>query len=117
MRPSLDSRADSESSKGAEVIWRQWRGVAKTECAQSYTEHLRTETFPALSRLPGFVSAAILRRSLPEGVEFLVITQWTSLESIRAFAGEDLETAVVPLTVHDLMVDYDRTVRHYEVVA
>jgi hypothetical protein len=97
------------------VISRQWRGVAKAAQADAYVEHLREETFPAIRRLPGFVRASILRRPVPEGVEFVVITEWASLDSIRAFAGDDVEVAVVPPKVREMMLDYDRTVRHYEV--
>ena len=98
------------------MISRQWRGLAKSSFADAYVEHLRTETFPAIQKLPGFITASILRRSVPEGVEFLVVTHWTSIEAIRAFTGANTETAVVPQKVHDMMVDYDRVVRHYEVV-
>ena len=98
------------------MIARHWRGVAKPECAADYIEHLHAETFPAIRRLPGFVNAAILRRPIAEGVEFLIVTQWTSLESIRAFAGDDIEAAVVPEIVQGMMLDYDRVVRHFEVV-
>jgi heme-degrading monooxygenase HmoA len=98
------------------MISRQWRGLAKAARAQAYIEHLRTETFPAIGKLPGFINASILRRAVPEGVEFLVITHWTSVEAIQGFAGADAETAVVPPTVHDMMIEYDRVVRHYEVV-
>ena len=65
------------------MISRQWRGLAKAARAQAYVEHLRTETFPAIGKLPGFINASILRRSLPEGVEFLVITNWASVEAIQ----------------------------------
>jgi heme-degrading monooxygenase HmoA len=99
------------------VISRQWRGLAKVAFAEAYVEHLQTETFPALGKLPGFVSASILRRSVPEGVEFLIVTTWASVEAIRAFAGANAESAVVPQKVHEMMVDYDRIVRHYEVVS
>jgi heme-degrading monooxygenase HmoA len=95
---------------------RHWRGVARRERAEAYIEHLRAETFPALARLPGFLSASILRRRVPEGEEFLVITNWESLAAIRAFAGEDVEGAVVPDTVQEMMVSFDRTARHYEMV-
>ncbi|HWA38697.1 MAG TPA: hypothetical protein VG873_12595 [Burkholderiales bacterium] len=98
------------------MISRQWRGLAKSAFADAYVEHLRTETFPAIQKLRGFLGAEILRRDVPGGVEFLVVTRWLSLASIRAFAGEEAETAVVPGKVHDMMVDYDRVVRHYEVV-
>ena len=99
------------------MISRQWRGLAKRDFAEAYIEHLRSETFPAIRKLPGFVGASILRRPVAEGVEFLIVTQWKSVESIRAFAGPDAETAVVPPAVREMMIEYDRVVRHYEVVA
>ncbi len=58
------------------MISRQWRGLAKPAFAEAYVQHLETETFPAIHKLPGFVSASILRRSVPNGVEFLIVTQW-----------------------------------------
>jgi heme-degrading monooxygenase HmoA len=99
------------------MISRHWRGLAKAEFAQAYVEHLQTETFPAIRKLRGFVGAEILRRDVPEGVEFLVVTRWASMDSIRAFAGDEVDTAVVPAEVDAMMVDYDRIVRHYEVAA
>lgn len=98
------------------MISRQWRGLAKPEFASTYVEHLRTETFPAIRKLPGFQNASILQRGVPDGVEFLIVTYWASIESIRAFAGSNAETAVVPQKVRDMMVEYDHVVRHYEVV-
>jgi heme-degrading monooxygenase HmoA len=95
---------------------RQWRGVARPEHADAYVQHLRTATFPALRRLPGFVDASILRRDVSEGVEFLIVTTWGSLEAIRAFAGANVDAAVVPEAVAAMMVDYDRMVRHYDVL-
>jgi heme-degrading monooxygenase HmoA len=98
------------------MIARQWRGLAKEEHAALYTEHLRFETIPMLQAIPGFISASILRRAVPQAVKFLVITHWVSLEAIRAFAGDNVEAAVVPQNVREMMLDYDQTVRHYEVV-
>jgi heme-degrading monooxygenase HmoA len=96
------------------MIARHWRGVARPSSAQAYVDHLRHETFPALRKLDGFIDASIFRRPVPDGVEFLVITHWDSLDAIRAFAGDDIEAAVVPQKVQSMMVDCDRTVRHYE---
>ena len=77
------------------MISRQWRGLAQPNQAQNYVKHLRTETFPALRTLPGFVSASILSRRLGDGVEFIIVTKWDSLDAIARFAGADLEAAVV----------------------
>jgi len=98
------------------MISRQWRGLAKRQHADDYVEHLRTDTFPQLSRTPGFIAASILRRAVENGVEFVVVTQWESLGAIERFAGRDPEAAVVPRRVQDMMLEYDRRVRHYEVV-
>jgi len=99
------------------MISRHWGGLAKKDCAEAYVEHLETETFPAIRALQGFEGASILSRNVPEGVEFLVITRWASLDVIRAFAGEHVEVAVVPEKVQAMMLDYERTVKHYEVVS
>jgi heme-degrading monooxygenase HmoA len=98
------------------MISRQWRGLAKSSHADRYVEHLRAETFPLLQEIPGFVSAAILRRNVPNGVEFLIETMWESIDAIQGFAGTDVETAVVPPKVQEMMVEYDNRVRHYQIV-
>ena len=98
------------------MISRHWRGVARAAEADTYVRHLQHDTFPQLSRIPGFVSASILRRTAAAGVEFLVVTTWQSMEAIRQFAGEAADTAVVPPAVQAMMVEYDRAVAHYQVV-
>jgi heme-degrading monooxygenase HmoA len=98
------------------VISRQWRGLAKSSEANNYVRHLRSETFPELSKLAGFVSASILSRRVTDGTEFLIVTNWRSLEDIQRFSGPDVETAVVPAKVADMMVEYDRRAKHFEVI-
>jgi heme-degrading monooxygenase HmoA len=99
------------------MISRHWTGIAKHDHAEAYVDHLETDTFPKLGALPGFVSATILRRERSEGTEFRIVTLWDSLRSIQAFAGADVEAAVVPDHVRAMMIDYDRRATHYEVVA
>ncbi len=97
------------------MISRHWTGIAKKQSANEYIDHLKKETFPALKNMNGFISAEILQREDPNGIEFLVITRWRSLETIVQFAGNDTDVAVVPKLVQDLMIQYDPTVKHYEV--
>ena len=98
------------------MIARLWRGLVRTDCVDSYVEHLKQETFPALSATRGFLRATILRRHSDRGVEFLIVTEWDSEASIAAFAGDDVQVAVVPDSVQRMMVEFDDTTRHYEVV-
>src|SRR6266540_5610586 len=90
------------------MISRQWRGLAKPARAGEYVEHLRTETFPQLSNIPGFIDASILRRAVDGGVEFLIVTRWESIGAIQRFAGPDADVAVVPEKVREMMLEYDR---------
>jgi len=98
------------------MISRHWKGLCKPENADRYVEHLERETFPQLATLPGFVRATILRRELAGGTEFQIVTVWQSLAAIEAFAGRNVEVAVVPTSVQAMMVSYDHSVTHYEVV-
>jgi heme-degrading monooxygenase HmoA len=98
------------------MISRQWRGVARRSDAEWYISHLRNHTFPQLSGIPGFVNASILRRNVADGIEFRIVTTWDSIGAVRKFAGENPEHAVVPDEVQKMMVNYDRTVDHFEVV-
>jgi heme-degrading monooxygenase HmoA len=101
---------------GGNVISRPFRALAHPNRAHDYVVHLRTETFPALREIPGFVDASILARPFGRGVEFLVVTRWESRDAITAFAGADLEAAVLPEKAAEMMLEYDRRVRHFEVV-
>jgi len=76
----------------------------------------RRSLLPALAKLDGFLGAQLLRTEAPEGLEFLVLTRWRSMAAIRAFAGDQVERAVVEPEAAAALVRYDETVRHYEVV-
>jgi heme-degrading monooxygenase HmoA len=98
------------------MIARHWRGLARADRARDYEDHLLRETLPALGKIDGFVDVAILTRRVETGVEFLVITRWASMDAIATFAGSDVEAAVVPGKVRQMMIEYDAGVKHYEVV-
>jgi len=99
------------------MISRHWKGIAKPGEAGNYIHHLKKDTFPQLSTIDGFVKASILTRTVEQGTEFLIVTEWESLDAIRAFAGEQVSVAVVPPVVQTMMVEYDTEVRHYEIAA
>ena len=97
-------------------VARYWKGVTTAANADAYIAHLERETFPALARLGGFAYASIQTRPILDGVEFLIMTVWRSLDDITAFAGEDVETAVVPPAAQALLSRYDSRAVHYEIV-
>lgn len=98
------------------MISRHWRGVAERSEADNYINHLRAETFEQLARIDGFIGASILKREVEQGTEFLVITRWKSMQAVERFTGPAADVAVVPTTVEAMMIEYERTVTHYEVI-
>lgn len=96
------------------MIVRSWRGLSSTDTASAYLEHLQTETLPQLRAIDGHRGAYVLRRETGEAVEFVVLTLWDSLESVRAFAG-DYEAAVVPPKARSLLMSFDERSLHYDV--
>jgi heme-degrading monooxygenase HmoA len=97
------------------MIARHWTGLYKRERAEEYIAHLENDTFKQLTSIKGFLKAAILKRDTAEGVEFLITTHWDSIEAIKEFAGADVDTAIVPELVQDIMIRYDPKVRHYHI--
>jgi heme-degrading monooxygenase HmoA len=97
------------------MISRHWKGTTKPGLAETYIQHLKSEIFPKLQAIPGFLSASILRRDVSNVSEFQVVTLWESLSAIRSFAGDDHETAVVPEAARAMILRFDRRVEHYEV--
>ena len=98
------------------MVIRQWRGIAKKEREESYLTHFRTDILPKLRGPPGFLGATVLRRETEIGVELTVLTRWASMDSVRAFAGRELNLAVVTAEAQPCFRSYDKTVSHHEVV-
>lgn len=98
------------------MIIREWRGRAPRDRSGEYPIHFHTRVVPELRDVPGFVGATLSKREEGERVEFVVLTRWESLDAVRAFAGANLERAVVEPGAVAALSDYDQTVRHYEVL-
>ena len=98
------------------MIARVWHGWAKPENADQYEEHLRPELLPGLSKVPGFRGSYLLRRAAGDEVEFVTIILWEKLANVRAVAGEDYETAVIPEERKKYLKRFDGQAAHYEVV-
>jgi heme-degrading monooxygenase HmoA len=57
----------------------------------------------------------MLRRDVDDRTEFVMVTLWDSLEAVKAFAGDDHETAVFYPEDERFLVQRDLTTAHYEV--
>jgi len=99
------------------MITRFWRGwTASTGNADAYERLLRTEILPAIHRVPAFRGATVLRRDVDDGVEFVVLTRFESLEAVREFAGPEYEVPVIEPEARALLARGDDRALHYETV-
>ena len=98
------------------MIIRIWHGWTTPGNAEAYEDLLRTEIFSGIGarRIPGYRGIQLLRRALPDTVEFVTIMRFDGLEAVGAFAGPDYETAVVPPKARALLLRCDERSAHYE---
>jgi heme-degrading monooxygenase HmoA len=96
------------------MITRMWRGWTAEANADAYERFLRTDLFPEVAKLPGFLAARILRRPLDDEEEFVTLVTFESLDAVRAFAGDDYETPVIEPEAQRLLSRYEDRASHYE---
>lgn len=99
------------------MISRIWHGYSSFDNADVYENLLKTEIFVGIKsrKIEGYKGINLLRRTLPDEVEFITIMWFDSIESVKRFAGDDYEKAVVPAEAQKLLSRYDKRSQHYEV--
>ncbi len=100
------------------MISRVWHGWTSRENADAYEELLRTEIFSGIAKrsIHGYRGIHLLRRDVDDGVEFVTIMWFDSLDAVRTFAGKDYEVAVVPPEARQLLSRFDSRSAHYDVI-
>ena len=99
------------------MIARVWHGYTKPEHANGYESMLKPELLPGISKVKGYRGSYLLRREAGAEVEFITIMLWDSIDAIRAVAGEDYETAVIPQERRKYLSRYNAKSAHYEIAS
>ncbi len=99
------------------MIARIWHGYTKPEHADAYEAMLKPELLPGISEVKGYKGSYLLRRNQGDEVEFITIMLWDSIDAIRAFAGRDYETSVVPEERRKYLSRHDAKSAHYEIAS
>jgi heme-degrading monooxygenase HmoA len=100
------------------MIARLWHGWTTPENADAYEDLLKEQIFPGIleRRIAGLQKIELLRRDAAgDEVEFITLMYFSSLDAIRAFAGEDFQVAVVPPAARAVLSRFDARSLHYEV--
>jgi heme-degrading monooxygenase HmoA len=100
------------------MITRIWRGWTTRENAAAYQSLLLNEIFPAIAsrNVAGYRGISLVRRDQDTEVEFVTIMWFDSIAAVRAFAGDNHETAVVPPKARAVLSRFDERSAHYETI-
>ena len=100
------------------MVGRIWHGYTTPENADVYQKILTTEVIAGIAdmNIKGYKSIQVLRRTLDSETEFITIMWFESLECIKAFTGEDYETAHVPPQAQAVLSHFDKRSQHYEII-
>ena len=100
------------------MICRLWRGWTSLGNADAYERIVRGEVIPGIEarKIPGFRHIDLMKRDLGEEIEFQTIMWFDSLDSIKAFMGEDYSVSHVPLEARAVLNSFDDRAAHYEVI-
>ena len=83
----------------------------------AYADYIGRTGMAEYRSTPGNQGAWMLRRDDGDRSEIITFSLWDSRDSIRGFAGDDIDQAVFYPEDDHFLLERDLSVRHYEVVA
>lgn len=97
------------------MIVRIWRGQIAQDQAAEYGKLMRERAIPDYRATPGNIDAWCLTKDMDDYVEFMMLTRWKDLESIQAFAGDNVERARYYDFDPNFLISMPECVEHFEV--
>ena len=88
----------------------------RREDAVAYASYISSTGMAEYRSTPGNQGAWMLRRDDGDRSEIITFSLWDSRDSIRAFAGDEIDRAVFYPDDDRYLIERDVLVRHYEVV-
>jgi len=95
---------------------RQWVGETLESDTDTYGKYLDETGIKEIKATKGNHGVWLLRRLHEGRAEFIVISIWDSLASIKAFAGHEYEKAVYYPEDKKFLLNLNLHVSHYEVL-
>lgn len=96
------------------VVAREWKGRVAPARAEEYYRYL-IGGVKKIRSVPGSLGVEIMRRDEAGAVEYTVISYWQSRESIKAYAGQDIEKPHHLPKDRELLLELPTRVLHYDV--
>ena len=98
------------------MIARQWHGRVRVDDADAYFAYLLETGLADYRQTPGNRGVQVFRRRDGDAVHYLLTTLWDSWDSIRAFAGEEVDRARYYPEDTRFLLELEPTVTHFEVL-
>jgi heme-degrading monooxygenase HmoA len=111
----IRSGTEIRHDEGGAMIARIWKGAVRRPDGDAYAQYMRRTGVAGYAETPGNRGVWMLRRDVEDRTEFVMFTLWDSLAAVKAFAGEDYETAVFYPDDDRFLVERDLEATHYEV--
>jgi hypothetical protein len=101
--------------KSTITIVRIWRGWTTADNAIKLERALREDAIPGIdaNKPKGLNGIQVLTMEKGNEMQFTTIMYFDSIESIKAFAGEDYTKAHIDPSVAPLLLRYDQIVEHH----
>ena len=97
------------------MIGRTWHGVVLESKSDEYLDYLNKTGVPDSQSTEGNKGVFVLRRNEDRKTHFWFISLWESEESIRKFAGDDIEKARYYPEDRKYLLELEPNVTHYDV--
>jgi heme-degrading monooxygenase HmoA len=114
--PSSRQRSAAMPATRPHVVARMWHGRVPESRREEYRQYLIENGIRKLEAIPGNLGADVLERTADGVSEFTVISYWPSLDSIRAYAGTDVEKTHNLPRDPEFLLELEPHVRHFDVV-
>jgi heme-degrading monooxygenase HmoA len=98
------------------MIARVWTGAVPTGDAELYVDYIRATGFAEYGQTAGNRGAWLLQRHEGDRTEIIALSLWDSVEAIRAFAGDDIDAAVLYPEDERYLINGLSSVAHYDVI-
>ena len=96
------------------MIVRIWHGRTKTTDAEAYREFVIKTGITDYKSVKGNLGAQVWQRQDGEITHVWTVSWWKNFESIKAFAGEDIEKAKYYEEDTDYLLEFEPSVMHCE---
>ncbi len=97
------------------MIARIWKGRTRQADSSEYLEYLKSTGLKDYRETAGNKGVIVLQNTDSGVTEFTLISFWESYESIRKFAGENIDVPVYYPEDTQFLLELEKNVLHYDV--